>query len=73
MWGRIRRAVEASEADVDAAAGTLVDHERRMEVVRLGQGVDRTGMLAPEALARTLAATEVYARSCRRCAGGSAR
>lgn len=53
-------------ADVDAAAGTLLDHERRMAVVRLGQGVDRTGILAPEALARTLAATEDFARSCRR-------
>jgi exopolyphosphatase/guanosine-5'-triphosphate,3'-diphosphate pyrophosphatase len=32
-----------------------------MEVVRLGQGVDRTGRIAPEALARTLAATRTYA------------
>ncbi|GII99210.1 Ppx/GppA phosphatase [Sediminihabitans luteus] len=47
-------------ADV-AADGTLVDLDRRMEVVRLGQGVDRTGRLAPEALERTLAATRRYA------------
>ncbi len=53
-------------ADVDPAAGTLVDHDRRMQVVRLGQGVDRTGVLAPEALARTLAATAEYARACER-------
>jgi exopolyphosphatase/guanosine-5'-triphosphate,3'-diphosphate pyrophosphatase len=47
-------------ADVDAA-GNLTELDRRMEVVRLGQGVDRTGELAPEALARTLAATRQYA------------
>ena len=51
-------------ADVDPAAGTLVDVDRRMEVVRLGQGVDRTGRLAPEALERTLAATRGYAAAC---------
>ncbi|MFC4631519.1 exopolyphosphatase [Promicromonospora alba] len=47
-------------ADVDAA-GNLTELDRRMEVVRLGQGVDRTGELAPEALERTLAATRQYA------------
>jgi exopolyphosphatase / guanosine-5'-triphosphate,3'-diphosphate pyrophosphatase len=52
-------------ADVDPATGTLVDLDRRMEVVRLGQGVDRTGRLAPEALARTLDATARYAEVCR--------
>jgi exopolyphosphatase/guanosine-5'-triphosphate,3'-diphosphate pyrophosphatase len=35
-----------------------------MEVVRLGQGVDRTGRIAPEALARTLDATRRYAQVC---------
>ena len=34
-------------ADVDADAGTLRDVDRRMEIVRLGQGVDRTGRLRP--------------------------
>ena len=52
-------------ADVDPTSGALVDLERRMEVVRLGQGVDRTGRIAPEALARTLTATAEYARICR--------
>jgi exopolyphosphatase/guanosine-5'-triphosphate,3'-diphosphate pyrophosphatase len=52
-------------ADVDPDAGTLVDLTRRMEVVRLGQGVDRTGRLAPEALERTLAAARRYAAECR--------
>jgi len=35
-----------------------------MEVVRLGQGVDRTGRIAPEALERTLDATRRYAAIC---------
>ncbi len=49
-------------ADVDPRASVLVDVERRMEVVRLGEGVDRTGRLAPEALDRTFAACDRYAR-----------
>ena len=48
-------------ADVDPAAGTLTDVDRRMEIVRLGQGVDATGRLAPAALARTLRALRSYA------------
>lgn len=51
-------------ADVDLDAGTLTDLDRRMEVVRLGQGVDRTGRLAPEALARTLEAARRYEEVC---------
>jgi exopolyphosphatase/guanosine-5'-triphosphate,3'-diphosphate pyrophosphatase len=47
-------------ADIDAAAGTLHDVDRRMEVVRLGQGVDRTGRFAPEALERTIDACRRY-------------
>ena len=42
-------------------AGILVDLDRRMEIVRLGEGVDRTGRLAPEALDRTFAACRTYA------------
>lgn len=48
----------------DPAAGPdapLVDLARRMEVVRLGQGVDRTGRLAPEAIERTRVALAGYA------------
>ncbi|WP_175408834.1 Ppx/GppA phosphatase family protein [Streptomyces sp. TRM64462] len=48
-------------ADVDPAAGTVTDLDRRMTIVRLGQGVDRTGRLAPEALERTFAACREYA------------
>ncbi len=51
-------------ADVAPDGGSLVDVERVMEVVRLGQGVDATGVIAPEALARTLAVTERYAALC---------
>lgn len=43
----------------------LTDVVRLMRVVRLGQGVDRTGEFAPEALARTLEATADYAALCR--------
>jgi exopolyphosphatase / guanosine-5'-triphosphate,3'-diphosphate pyrophosphatase len=48
-------------ADVDPGTGELVDLDRRMTIVRLGQGVDRTGRLAPEALERTFAACREYA------------
>ncbi|QKW27920.1 Ppx/GppA family phosphatase [Streptomyces seoulensis] len=48
-------------ADVHPETGELVDLDRRMTVVRLGQGVDRTGRLAPEALERTFAACREYA------------
>ncbi|MGC5364555.1 exopolyphosphatase [Streptomyces sp. DT24] len=48
-------------ADADPATGELTDLDRRMHIVRLGQGVDRTGRLAPEALERTFAACREYA------------
>jgi exopolyphosphatase/guanosine-5'-triphosphate,3'-diphosphate pyrophosphatase len=48
-------------ADLDPATGELKDLDRRMRIVRLGQGVDRTGRLAPEALERTFAACREYA------------
>ncbi|MEW2164333.1 Ppx/GppA phosphatase family protein [Streptomyces sp. NPDC007084] len=48
-------------ADADPRTGELADLDRRMTVVRLGQGVDRTGRLAPEALERTFAACREYA------------
>ncbi|MFP5312018.1 MAG: exopolyphosphatase, partial [Actinomycetes bacterium] len=51
-------------ADIDRSGGgaTVTDVHREMRVVRLGQGVDATGELAPEALERTFAATADYAR-----------
>ncbi|AWZ04504.1 MULTISPECIES: Ppx/GppA phosphatase family protein [unclassified Streptomyces] len=48
-------------ADCDGATGEFVELDRRMTVVRLGQDVDRTGRLAPEALERTFAACREYA------------
>ena len=48
-------------ADVDPGRAELTDVARRMEIVRLGQGVDKTGRLAPEALARTIAVLRDYA------------
>jgi exopolyphosphatase/guanosine-5'-triphosphate,3'-diphosphate pyrophosphatase len=48
-------------ADVDPDRAELTDVSRRMEIVRLGQDVDRTGRLAPEALVRTMAVLRDYA------------
>ncbi|MGW7051768.1 Ppx/GppA phosphatase family protein [Streptomyces sp. NPDC054887] len=48
-------------ADTDPETGELVEIDRRMRIVRLGQDVDRTGRLAPEALERTFAACREYA------------
>ncbi|WP_043628744.1 Ppx/GppA phosphatase family protein [Nonomuraea candida] len=44
----------------DVGAEELSDVERRMEIVRLGQGVDKTGRLAPDALERTFKAMRAY-------------
>ncbi|GGK69254.1 hydrolase [Sphaerisporangium melleum] len=46
----------------DISGDELVDVERRMEIVRLGEGVDRTGRLSPEALERTFTAMRGYAK-----------
>ena len=51
-------------ADVDPDSLSLTDVLRRMEVVRLGYGVDRTGVIAPEAMARTVAQAREYASQC---------
>jgi exopolyphosphatase/guanosine-5'-triphosphate,3'-diphosphate pyrophosphatase len=50
-------------ADLDGR--DKVDVHREMRVVRLGQGVDRTGELAPEAIERTRLALVDYAATCR--------
>jgi exopolyphosphatase/guanosine-5'-triphosphate,3'-diphosphate pyrophosphatase len=52
-------------ADLHPRTGELREVDRRMEIVRLGQGVDRTGRLAPEALDRTFAACRTYAEAVR--------
>ncbi|MDN3352532.1 Ppx/GppA phosphatase family protein [Actinomadura sp. DC4] len=46
----------------DISGTELTDLERRMEIVRLGQGVDKTGRLAPEALERTFTAMRGYGK-----------
>jgi exopolyphosphatase/guanosine-5'-triphosphate,3'-diphosphate pyrophosphatase len=48
-------------ADIDLDRAEMTEVARRMEIVRLGQGVDRTGRLAPEALARTIGVLREYA------------
>ncbi|WP_159615629.1 Ppx/GppA phosphatase family protein [Arthrobacter zhaoguopingii] len=50
----------------DIEDGVLTDVERRMRVVRLGEGVDATGRLSEAALTRTFEATEEYAELIRR-------
>ncbi len=59
-------------ADV-STAGVLTDVVRRMEVVRLGYGVDRTGRIDPVAMARTLAMAREYAQQCRDLGASSVR
>lgn len=46
-------------ADIDG--NDFREITRQMEVVRLGQGVDKTGAFHPDAIARTLAAVDLYA------------
>ncbi len=50
-------------ADLDPDAGGQHELVREQRIVRLGQGVDRTGALAADAVARTLAAADDYAAS----------
>jgi exopolyphosphatase/guanosine-5'-triphosphate,3'-diphosphate pyrophosphatase len=60
-------------ADLDPARHTLTDVERRMEIVRLGQGVDATGRLAPEALERTMRVLRQYADDIGKAEAGAVR
>src|SRR5699024_11246375 len=43
--------------------GRLIDVDRRMHIVRLGEDVDATGRLAPAAIERTRAALAEYAEA----------
>jgi exopolyphosphatase / guanosine-5'-triphosphate,3'-diphosphate pyrophosphatase len=45
-----------------AGSDGLKDLERRLEIVRLGQGVDASGEFHPDALQRTFAAVDEYAK-----------
>jgi exopolyphosphatase/guanosine-5'-triphosphate,3'-diphosphate pyrophosphatase len=49
----------------DLDGGVQTDLHREMRVVRLGEGVDRTGTLAPQAIERTRVALVDYAAVCR--------
>jgi len=49
----------------DVVDGRLVDVVREMKIVRLGQDVDRTGRLAPEAIERTRLALADYVATIR--------
>jgi exopolyphosphatase / guanosine-5'-triphosphate,3'-diphosphate pyrophosphatase len=55
-------------ADIDPGRCQLSDLRRDMRIVRLGEGVDRTGRLSPAALDRTMAALGEYAEQIRRLA-----
>lgn len=48
-------------ADLDPATGTQVDVQRALRIVRLGQGVDASGSLHPDAVARLLAGCDELA------------
>lgn len=54
-------------ADLDPATGAAVEHVREMRIVRLGQGVDRTGRIAEESMDRAHAALEEYAMLLAEC------
>lgn len=73
----IRLLVADSVDGVERAGGArgalLRDVVREMRVVRLGEGVDRTGRLNPVALGRTRAALADYANTIRECAAEAVR
>ncbi|MFC5287162.1 exopolyphosphatase [Actinokineospora guangxiensis] len=60
------RLLVADATTRDDGSHWLRDVHREMRIVRLGQGVDATGVLAPEALERTRAALADYAAILRR-------
>jgi exopolyphosphatase/guanosine-5'-triphosphate,3'-diphosphate pyrophosphatase len=57
----VRLLVAQPVIDESGAVTGLVDLDRRMQIVRLGQGVDRTGRLDDAALERTFGALRDYA------------
>ncbi|GAB94073.1 exopolyphosphatase/guanosine-5'-triphosphate,3'-diphosphate pyrophosphatase [Kineosphaera limosa] len=56
--------VPAADAAATADPAPLAEVVRRMEIVRLGQGIDATGAITPEAMERTLARSREYAHQC---------
>src|SRR5699024_10207416 len=59
------RLLIADVVHIDGDEVQVVDADRRMEIVRLGQDVDKTGAFAPEALERTFGALREYAETIR--------
>ena len=61
---RLRSAPEALARTLvtDLVDNRLLEVRRRMEIVRLGEGVDKNGHIDPAALERTLAALRQYAQ-----------
>lgn len=51
-------------ADVSASADPPVEVVRRMEIVRLGQGIDASGSITAEAMTRAFARSREYADQC---------
>src|SRR5207248_10917263 len=60
-------------ADLDSAHSRLTDVTRQMKIVRLGEGVDRTGRLSAAALDRTLGALREYADMIGACSADAVR
>ncbi len=48
-------------ADLDPGTGEAVEHVREMRIVRLGQGVDRTGRISEESMERAFTALDEFA------------
>ncbi|MFD6096313.1 exopolyphosphatase [Nocardiopsis flavescens] len=57
------RLLIADVVHIDGDEVQVVDVDRRMEIVRLGEGVDETGEFAPQALERTFEALRGYAQA----------
>jgi exopolyphosphatase / guanosine-5'-triphosphate,3'-diphosphate pyrophosphatase len=60
-------------ADVDVQRAVLTDVARQMKIVRLGEGVDRTGRLSSAALTRTIGALREYAELIRQASPAAVR
>jgi exopolyphosphatase/guanosine-5'-triphosphate,3'-diphosphate pyrophosphatase len=48
-------------ADLDTERGEMTELVREMRIVRVGEGVDRTGRIAPESMVRAFTALDEYA------------
>ncbi|HET8603334.1 MAG TPA: Ppx/GppA phosphatase family protein [Marmoricola sp.] len=60
-------------ADLDPTSGAEHEVLREMRIVRLGEGVDRTGRISDEAMVRVLAAVDDFAAMARDAGAGAVR